>query len=175
VSGRYPNRRIVVAPAVDEAKTLRELFREYQRWLNVDLCFQNFEAELAGLPGAYTPPRGGAWIARVDGKVAGCIALRPLDEGQCEMKRLWVRPDYRGLGLGRRLAEVAIRAACEAHYQAMCLDTLGQMSEAHALYDSLGFVEIPAYYDNPLDDVRYLRLELADYVPTPDQIVIGPL
>ena len=174
MSGRYPQRRIIVAPAVDEAETLRELFREYQRWLNVDLCFQDFEAELAGLPGAYAPPRGGAWIARVDGKVAGCIALRPLDEDLCEMKRLWVRPEFRGLGLGRRLAAVAIRAACEARYQAMCLDTLGQMSEAHALYDSLGFVEIPAYYDNPLDDVRYLRLELADYVPAPAPIVTEP-
>jgi putative acetyltransferase len=175
VNARHSHRRIIVAPAVDEVETLRELFREYQQWLNVDLCFQGFEAELAGLPGAYAPPRGGAWIARVDGKVAGCIALRPLEGGLCEMKRLWVRSDFRGLGLGRRLAEVAIRAACEARYQAMCLDTLGQMSEAHALYNSLGFVEIPAYYDNPLDDVRYLRLELADYVPAPDLSVIGPL
>ncbi len=153
------SRRVVLAPAWDEAETLRALFREYQQWLNVDLCFQGFEEELAGLPGQYLPPRGGAWIARVDGKVAGCIALRPIDDGVCEMKRLWVRPDFRGLGLGRRLAEASIRAAREAGYRAMCLDTLGQMSEAHALYESLGFVEIPAYYNNPLDEVRYLRLE----------------
>ena len=156
------NRRIVIAPAESETATLRELFREYQRWLDVDLCFQDFEAELEGLPGDYAPPRGGAWLARVDGKVAGCIALRPLEEGLCEMKRLWVRPDFRGLGLGRRLAETSIRAARDAGYGAMCLDTLGQMSEAHTLYDSLGFVEIPAYYNNPLEEVRYLRLELAE-------------
>lgn len=154
------SRRVVLAPAWDEAESLRALFREYQQWLNVDLCFQGFEEELAGLPGQYLPPRGGAWIARVDGKVAGCIALRPIDDGTCEMKRLWVRPDFRGLGLGRRLAEASIRAGREAGYRAMCLDTLGQMNEAHALYESLGFVEIPAYYNNPLDEVRYLRLEL---------------
>lgn len=160
------SRRGVIASAegAAELETLRELFREYQQWLDVDLCFQGFEAELAGLPGAYVPPRGGLWLARVEGQVAGCIALRPLEAGLCEMKRLWIRPDFRGLGLGRRLAETAIRAARAGGYEAMCLDTLGNMAEAHALYESLGFREIPAYYDNPLEDVRYLRLELAPAV-----------
>ena len=100
-------------------------------------------------------------LARVDGRLAGCIGLRPLKDGDCEMKRLWVRPDYRGLGLGRRLAGTCIGAASAAGYRAICLDTLAFMSEARVLYASLGFQEIPAYYDNPLEDVRYMRLELA--------------
>ena len=159
-------RHTAIAPAESaaEIETVRELFLEYQKWLGVDLCFQGFEAELAGLPGAYVPPRGGLWLARVGGKIAGCIALRPLDDAMCEMKRLWIRPGFRGLGLGRRLALTAIHAARESGYAAMCLDTLGNMAEAHALYESLGFREIPAYYDNPLEDVRYLRLELAPAV-----------
>ena len=158
-------KRTVIAPAggADEIETVRALFREYQRWLDVDLCFQGFEAELAGLPGAYVPPRGGLWLARVEGRLAGCVALRPLDAALCEMKRLWVRPDFRGLGLGRRLAETAIRAARAGGYAAMCLDTLANMAEAHVLYESLGFREIPAYYDNPLEDVRYLKLDLVGY------------
>lgn len=158
-------RRTVIAPAegAAEIETVRTLFLEYQRWLDVDLCFQGFDAELAGLPGAYVPPRGGLWLARVDGRVAGCLALRPLDARLCEMKRLWVREAFRGLGLGRRLAKTAIRAARAAGYTAMCLDTLGHMAAAQALYESLGFREIPAYYDNPLEDVRYLKLELVPF------------
>ena len=163
--------RIVIAPAegAAEIETLRVLFLEYRRWLGVDLCFQDFEAELAGLPGAYVPPRGGLWLARVGdklgdklgGRVAGCVALRPLERVPCEMKRLWVRPDFRGLGLGRRLARTAIRAARAAGHRALCLDTLANMAEAHALYESLGFREIPPYYDNPLEGVRYMRLDFA--------------
>jgi ribosomal protein S18 acetylase RimI-like enzyme len=155
-------RAISIDPAEGPAdmETLRALFLEYQAWLNVDLCFQGFEEELATLPGRYVPPDGGLWLARVDGEVAGVAGFWKLNEGTCEMKRLWVRPGFRGLGLGRRLAETVVGAARTAGYRAMCLDTLGFMDEARSLYGSLGFKEIPAYYDNPLDDVRYLELEL---------------
>jgi len=155
--------RIVLARAEGEhdIDIVRTLFREYAEWLQVDLCFQDFDAELASLPGKYAPPGGGLWLARVDGKVAGTIAFRPLENGVCEMKRLWVRDEFRGLGLGRRLAETCVAAARDAGYTAMCLDTLGHMTSARPLYESLGFQEIPAYYDNPLDDVRYMRCEFA--------------
>ncbi|MCH8036006.1 MAG: GNAT family N-acetyltransferase [Proteobacteria bacterium] len=120
------------------------------------------EAELASLPGSYAPPGGGVWLAHVDGALAGCVALRPHDGGTCEMKRLWVRPAFRGLGLGRRLAETGIAAARRAGYRTLCLDTLAFMDAARALYQTLGFHEIPAYYDNPLEDVRYLELDLRE-------------
>jgi putative acetyltransferase len=151
-----------IAPAGGESDiaTARALFIEYQQWLGVDLCFQGFDAELANLPGAYRPPAGGLWLARVGGAVAGCVALRPLEGGMCEMKRLWVRPAFRGHGLGRRLAETCLAAARAAGHRAICLDTLGNMAAAHALYADLGFREVPAYYDNPLEDVRYLKLDL---------------
>ena len=156
-------RRIVLSRAdgAHDMEVARTLFLEYAAWLQVDLCFQGFDAELAGLPGTYAPPDGGLWLARVDGKIAGTIAFRPLAEGVCEMKRLWVRDEFRGLGLGRRLAETCLAAARDAGYNAMCLDTLGFMDAARSLYESLGFREIPAYYDNPLDDVRYMRCEFA--------------
>ncbi len=140
---------------------LRALFLEYQDRLGVDLCFQGFEEELAALPGNYAPPGGGVWLAQVDGALAGCVGFRPHDGGTCEMKRLWLRPAYRNLGLGRRLAETGIAGARRAGYRTMCLDTLAFMDQARALYQSLGFHEIPAYYDNPLDDVRYLELDLS--------------
>ena len=144
----------------DEMDILRQLFREYEAWLQVDLCFQGFEQELASLPGAYAPPQGGIWLGEQDGEIAGCVALRPLDQGRCEIKRLWVRETYRGQSLGRRLAETALREGKAKGYDRACLDTLGQMKEARQLYKSLGFHEIPAYYDNPLVDVLYLEREL---------------
>jgi ribosomal protein S18 acetylase RimI-like enzyme len=142
--------------------TIRALFLEYQDWLRVDLCFQDFETELASLPGAYAPPEGALWLATVDGALAGCVGFRPHEgERVCEMKRLWLRPAYRRLGLGRRLAVTCIAAARAAGYRTICLDTLSFMDQARALYADLGFHEIPAYYDNPLDDVRYLELGLS--------------
>jgi carbonic anhydrase len=139
----------------------RDLFLEYQAWLDVDLCFQGFEAELASLPGGYAPPLGGLWFAQVDGETAGVVGLRPLEtDGVAEMKRLWVRPDYRGLGLGRRLAETTVTAARSAGYRSLCLDTLPMMARAHRLYASLGFREAAPYYHNPLDGVVYLELDL---------------
>ena len=151
---------IRAAAGAEDMATIRALFLEYQDWLRVDLCFQDFEAELATLPGAYAPPAGGLWLAYVDGGLAGCIGFRP-HRGACEMKRLWLRPAYRGLGLGRRLAVTCIAAARAAGHRTICLDTLSFMDQARALYASLGFHVIPAYYDNPLDDVRYLELDLS--------------
>ncbi len=159
-------RKLGIEPAagVEDMAVLRALFLEYQDWLGVDLCFQGFEAELAGLPGTYAPPAGGVWLARVEGALAGCVGFRPHEGGACEMKRLWLRPGFQGLGLGRRLAETSIAAAGRAGYRTMCLDTLGFMDEARALYETLGFREIPAYYDNPLEDVRYLELDLSEAI-----------
>ncbi len=153
---------IRTAAGPEDMATLRALFLEYRDWLRVDLCFQDFEAELASLPGAYAPPKGALWLATVDDELAGCVGFRPhRSAGACEMKRLWLRPAYRKLGLGRRLAETCIEAARAAGYRTICLDTLSFMDAARALYASLGFHEIPAYYDNPLDDVRYLKLDLS--------------
>ncbi len=149
------------AHGAEDMATLRALFLEYQDWLQVDLCFQDFETELATLPGGYAPPAGALWLAYVDRELAGCVGFRPHEEkAACEMKRLWLRPNYRGLGLGRRLAVTCIAAARAAGYRTICLDTLSFMDAARSLYADLGFHEIPAYYDNPLDDVRYLELDL---------------
>ncbi len=154
------------AAGPEDMAILRALFLEYHDWLQVDLCFQDFETELATLPGGYVPPGGGLWLAYVDGALAGCIGFRPQEgpragDSACEMKRLWLRPAYRGVGLGRRLAVTCIEAARAAGYRSICLDTLSFMDAARALYADLGFHEIPAYYDNPLDDVRYLELDLS--------------
>jgi ribosomal protein S18 acetylase RimI-like enzyme len=141
---------------------VRTLFREYQSWLGIDLCFQGFEEELATLPGRYASPRGRIWIARVGIDPVGCVAVRPMDgpETTCEMKRLWVRERYRGIGAGRLLAASTVAFMAEAGYRRMRLDTLRSMKAARKLYDEMGFVEIAPYYDNPHDDVAYLELAL---------------
>lgn len=153
------------APArLHEFDAVREIFREYAQGLGVDLCFQNFEQELAHLPGEYAPPRGALVLAMVDGEVAGCCALRPLDNADypnaAEMKRLYVRPAYRGLGLGRQLAEAALDAARQRGYACVLLDTLSDMEAARTLYEDLGFEEIPPYYHNPIPGAHYLKAEL---------------
>lgn len=144
-----------------EMAQVRRLFRSYADWLGVDLCFQGFERELAELPGAYAPPAGRLLIARVGDEVVGCVALRPLEPGVCEMKRLWVEPGFAGQGIGRALTERIVAAAREIGYQRMRLDTIpARMPAAQHLYTSLGFREIPPYYHNPLDGVVMLELDL---------------
>lgn len=142
----------------------RELFSAYQRSLGIDLCFQNFEAELANLPGDYAPPGGDLLIALVDGVPAGCCAFRPLHTADhpnaCEMKRLYVDPAFRGLGLGRLLAERTVALAQQAGYNNMLLDTLSDMEAARSLYQELGFVEVAPYYHNPLQGAHYLKVSL---------------
>jgi ribosomal protein S18 acetylase RimI-like enzyme len=140
---------------------VRRLFQAYADWLAVDLCFQGFERELAELPGAYAPPAGRLLIARVGSDVVGCVGLRPLEPGVCEMKRLWVEPGFGGQGIGRALAERIVATAREIGYERMRLDTLpARMPAAQHLYAALGFREIPPYYHNPLDGVVMLELAL---------------
>ena len=147
------------ADAADMARA-RTLFLEYAEWLQVDLCFQGFDRELATLPGAYAPPDGRLFLALDGEDAAGCIALRRFDAARGEVKRLYVRPAYRGMRLGERLALLVIEAARVIGYRALLLDTLAQMHAAHALYGRMGFRDIPAYYHNPIPGAVYMELEL---------------
>jgi GNAT superfamily N-acetyltransferase len=144
----------------DQIALARELFQEYAAWLGVDLCFQGFDAELANLPGAYAFPRGRLLLAMKGEVAAGCVALRSLDETACEMKRLFVRPAFRGNGLGRRLAERVVEEARGIGYSIMRLDTLPRMDAAVRLYESLGFQRCAAYYNTPLRDTLFMQLPL---------------
>jgi ribosomal protein S18 acetylase RimI-like enzyme len=141
---------------------ITQLFRAYAASLPIDLGYQGFDGELAALPGKYAPPTGALLIARDDnGAALGCVAMRPLDEsGVCEMKRLYVAPQGRGRGLGRALAQAIIEAARAAGYREMRLDTLASMTEAQALYRALGFSEIGAYYDTPIENTVFMSLKL---------------
>jgi GNAT superfamily N-acetyltransferase len=146
--------RLAMPADLDE---IRAMLREYAAWLEVDLCFQNFEQELAGLPGDYAPPRGRLLIA----EGAGCVALREIDGEICEMKRLYVRPNHRGTGLGRSLVQVIIDEARMIGYRRMRLDTMPKMDTAQGIYAKFGFREIAAYRYNPEPGARFLELDLA--------------
>ncbi|HKO36088.1 MAG TPA: GNAT family N-acetyltransferase [Pyrinomonadaceae bacterium] len=145
----------------EDVEQARWLFREYEAWLGLDLCFQNFEKELAELPGAYAPPTGRLLLAFENDQLAGCVALRKLSDGVCEMKRLFLRPEFHGQGRGRKLTERIIREARDAGYKRMRLDTLPQqMGRAIALYRLLGFKEIEPYNTNPVSGALFMELEL---------------
>jgi putative acetyltransferase len=151
---------ITRAARPDEVEQVRGLFVEYADSLGVDLCFQNFAEELAGLPGNYTPPLGNLWLAMVDAHPAGCVAVRPLEPSTAELKRLYVRPAYRGLKLGRQLTETALAFARAAGYLRIRLDTLPSMTAAQALYRALGFAMIEPYCANPICGATYWEKQL---------------
>ena len=152
---------IAEAESAADMAEIRALFVEYQQWLGVDLCFKDFAEEIDNLPGKYAPPAGSLLLARtLDGAVAGGVGMRPLELGACEMKRLFVRPPWRGSGLGRRLAEAVVEAGQAAGYTRMRLDTLPHLEAATVLYRSMGFIDVAPDYDNPSPGVLYLEKAL---------------
>ena len=163
--------KLVQVKSEQDIAEARALFEEYAAWLGINLCFQNFDKELAGLPGDYAPPDGRLLFAIDDDQLAGCVALRKIDEGVCEMKRLFVRPEFRGRGLGRQLTEAIIEEARQMGYQQLRLDTLPpKMNIAVGVYRSLGFKEIEAYYNNPVAGATFMELELSE----PPAVADGP-
>jgi putative acetyltransferase len=151
----------VQAESLAQVAQARELFQEYAQSLGVNLCFQNFEQELAGLPGHYASPDGRLLLAEYDGQLAGCVALHKWDNGICEMKRLYLRPSFRGKGLGRAIAEKIITDARSIGYQRMRLDTIEPlMKDAVEMYRKLGFREIAPYRPNPIAGAMYMELQL---------------
>ena len=159
-----PTIELIVPDTLALLDATREIFREYAASLAVDLCFQGFEQELAALPGDYAAPHGLLLLAFVDGALAGCGGFRPLPDSDhanaCEMKRLYVRRAFRRFGLGRILAQSLMDHATQAGHSSMLLDTLDEMEAARGLYESLGFVEVPPYYFNPIPGAHYLKAEL---------------
>jgi len=153
--------KLIQVQSAEEIRLARELFEEYAAGLGINLCFQNFDNELATLPGAYVPPTGRLFLAVAGNDTAGCVALRKIADDVCEMKRLYVRPEFRGTGLGHTLTEAIIVAAREIGYRRMRLDTLpGRMDRAIAMYRSVGFKEIGPYYSNPVESALFMELEL---------------
>lgn len=148
----------------EQAQSARQLFREYEKGLGISLCFQNFDEELKNLPGDYAAPGGALLLAFSEGQLAGCCALRPLTLAAypraAEMKRLFVRPNFRGKGIARKLAYEILRMARGRDYDYVLLDTLNTMKEAQALYLLIGFRDIPPYYENPIEGARYMMLDL---------------
>jgi len=159
-----PDIQLLTPTTTEELDAAREIIREYAESMGFDLCFQNFEGEMASLPGDYAAPAGALLLAWVDGALAGCGAFRPLPDvdyaNACEMKRLYVRKAFRRFGLGRQLAQALIDGATQAGYSAMLLDTLDDMEAARELYTSLGFEEVPPYYFNPIAGAHYLKVDL---------------
>jgi len=154
--------KIIQANTIEDIAAARRLFEEYAASIDTDLCFQNFSKELAGLPGAYAPPRGRLLLALVDGAPVGCVGLRPHDATRGEMKRLFVQPGHQGRGLGRQLVEVLIKEARAIGYTSLLLDTLPSMQNAIRLYASLGFVHRASYFDSPVDGNVFMQLNLTE-------------
>ena len=156
--------KLFVPQTRDDFELARKIFAEYASSLSIDLSFQNFSDELANLPGDYAAPRGTLLLALVGEEIAGCCGLRPLDAADtpnaCEMKRLYVRPKFRRIGLGRQLAEAVMNMARLAGYAELLLDTLDDMEAARTLYAELGFMEIPPYYHSPIVGAHYLKADL---------------
>ena len=152
--------QIVKATTPEEYALGKVLFRKYADWIDVDLGFQHFEAELTRISLTYGPPRGCLLLAMVENEAAGCVAVRDLDYPICEMKRLYIDENFRGKGIGRTLVAAILNEARDLGYRTMRLDTLQSMTPARSLYSSFGFREIEAYYHNPLDDVVYMELDL---------------
>lgn len=147
--------------SVEQVAIVRELFLEYEQSLGFSLCFQSFDKELAGLPGDYAPPDGRLWLAMFESQAAGCVALHKIEPGICEMKRLYVPPQFRGKGLGRALAERVIADARQIGYKTLRLDTVEPMMQAAvAMYRQLGFREIEPYRENPIEGALYMELQL---------------
>ena len=160
-NGREPSLHATQVESREQAAEVRELFLEYARSLTFDLCFQSFDEELAGLPGDYAPPDGRLLLATFEGQAAGCVALHKIENDVCEMKRLYVRPQFRGKGLGKALAERIIHEAGEIGYKKLRLDTVEPvMRTAVAMYRALGFQEIAPYRANPIDGALYMELQL---------------
>jgi carbonic anhydrase len=157
------NLRVLTESDAAELEHVRQFFRNYAGWLGVDLGFQNFDAEMASLPGAYGGGEGRLFYAELDGKPAGCVGIRRFSDGVCEMKRLYVEPDARGRGVGRDLALAAIHAARELGYRRMMIDTQPAMRIAVKLYRELGFQEAPAYYPTPVEGTIFLALDLSEW------------
>ena len=152
---------LIQAQSTEQVESARELFNEYAAWLGFSLCFENFEKELTSLPGDYAPPQGRLLLAIDNDHFAGCVALREIADGVCEMKRLYVRPAFRGTGLGRALVDQIIEAARQIGYRKMRLDTIpGKMDRALAMYPSLGFEEIERYRENAPAGATFLELKL---------------
>ncbi|CAL1519202.1 GNAT family N-acetyltransferase [Chitinophaga sp. MM2321] len=152
----------ITADDTQSLEQVKLLFREYANWLNVDLSFQQFEEEMSNLPGPYAAPTGALFLAKVDGQVAGCVAVRSFDNSTAEMKRLFVKDTFKGRGVGKALASEAIRESKKMGYKRILLDTLAHMRPAIELYTSLGFQPIAAYYDNPISSAVYLSLNIED-------------
>lgn len=141
----------------EDLENIRQLFQEYQKEIEVDLCFQSFEEELAGLPGKYAEPKGVILLAFLKDTPVGCVALRPFRDESCEMKRLYVRPEFKGRGIGKSLALSILKEASDRGYKTMKLDTLERLEPAVNLYRTLGFIETKPYYTNPYEGVLYME------------------
>ena len=165
-----PDIQLITPESAEDWQEVRLVLRDYAASLAIDLGFQGFDQELAGLPGVYAPPGGLILLATVDGAIAGSGAFRPLPDADypnaCEMKRLFVRPAFRRFGLGRVLAQALMDRATEAGYSSMLLDTLDDMEAARSLYESLGFTEVPPFYFNPIPGAHYLKADLGAFRPS---------